>query len=113
MRGSRSMPLPTYCRVLLLIWLCALASSSSAQTIFPDADWKVATPDSQSMSADALDKVGAWLKENGSKAGLVVRHGRIVGEWYFDDATAKTPYLCFSTTKSFSSTAAGLAISAG
>ena len=47
------------------------------------------------------------------KAGLVVRHGRIVGEWYFDDATPETKYLVYSTTKSFSSTAAGLAIGDG
>ncbi len=51
-----------------------------------------------------------WLKDAGSKTGMVIRHGRIVGEWYFDDATPKSRYLVYSTSKSFASTAAGLAI---
>ena len=59
-----------------------------------------------------IDQVGEWLKANGSKTGLVVRHGRIVGEWYFDGAKPDTKLLVYSTTKSFSSTAAGLAIAA-
>ncbi len=43
----------------------------------------------------------------------MIRHGQIVAEWYFDDATAASKYLVYSTTKSFASTAAGLAIAAG
>jgi CubicO group peptidase (beta-lactamase class C family) len=86
---------------------------AAAQTVFPGADWEVARPESQSMSAAGLEKVGQWLKENGSKTGLVVRHGRIVGEWYFDEAKQDSKYLVYSTSKSFASTAAGVAIGAG
>ena len=49
------------------------------------------------------------LYEHGSKTGMVVRHGRIVGQWYFGDATPESKYIVYSTTKSFASTAAGLA----
>ena len=57
--------------------------------------------------------MGEWHKKNGSKAGLLIRHGQIVGEWYFDGAEATTPLLVYSTTKSFSSTATGIAIADG
>jgi CubicO group peptidase (beta-lactamase class C family) len=86
---------------------------SFAQTAWPAPDWQTAKPESQGVSSQGMDRVRDWLKENGSKTGLVVRHGRIVGEWYFDDATAESRYLVYSSTKSFASTAAGLAIEGG
>jgi CubicO group peptidase (beta-lactamase class C family) len=43
----------------------------------------------------------------------MVRHGQIVGEWYFDGTNPTTQLLVYSTTKSFSSTAAGIAIADG
>jgi CubicO group peptidase (beta-lactamase class C family) len=96
--------------LLPLLWT---TGQLSAQTVFPAAAWQVDTPESQSMSAEGVAKVGEWLKANGSKTGLVVRHGRIVGEWYFDGAKADSKFIVYSSTKSFSSTAAGLAIAAG
>ena len=102
------------CLLALLALLCISVSTQlSAQTVFPAGDWETATPESQSMSAEGVKKVGEWLKANGSKTGLVVRHGRIVGEWYFDGAKADSKFIVYSSTKSFSSTAAHLAIAAG
>ncbi len=98
---------------LLMFLLLAALAPATAQTVFPGAEWQVATPESQSLKADVIEKVGQWLKDNGSKTGLVVRHGRIVGEWYFDEAKPDSKYLVYSTTKSFASTAAGVAIGAG
>jgi len=95
-------------------WLLSLAAAPAvAQTVFPGADWEVAKPEAQSMSAAGLEKVGAWLKDSGAKSGLVVRHGRIVGEWYFGDAKPDSKHIVYSSTKSFASTAAGLAIASG
>ena len=96
---------------LLLILLATVPAG--AQSVFPGSDWQVDKPENQSMCAAVLEKVGEWLKDNGSKTGLVVRHGRIVGEWYFDEAKPDSKYIVYSTTKSFASTAAGLAIAAG
>ncbi|MGD9720582.1 MAG: PQQ-dependent sugar dehydrogenase [Pirellulales bacterium] len=107
---------PLRARLIGLFSLLALLSSAaaaSAQTVYPAADWQVAKPEAQAMSAEVLEKVGQWLKDSGAKTGLVVRHGQIVGEWYFDDATPTSKYLVYSTTKSFASTAAGLAIGDG
>jgi CubicO group peptidase (beta-lactamase class C family) len=96
-----------------LIFLSWTAIPLAAQSVFPATDWTVDQPEAQSLSAEGIAKVGKWLEENGSKTGLVVRHGRIVGEWYFDSATPTTKYPVYSTTKSFASTAAGLAIETG
>ncbi len=94
--------------------ICTRSHTLAADpTAWPVPDWATATPESQGLSADGVDKVREWLKENGSKTGLMVRHGQIVGEWHFDDAQPSSRYLVYSTSKSFASTAAGLAIAKG
>jgi len=102
----------TRCSLALAFCLAISGSTVSAAEppAWPVPDWQTATPESQQMSAAGLEKVRDWLKAAGSKTGMVVRHGRIVGEWYFDDATPQSRYLVYSTSKSFASTAAGLAI---
>jgi len=98
----------------LIIALGLLCSSrASAQTVFPGADWEVATPASQGIDAERLDQARAWLESHNSKSGLVVRHGRIVAEWYFGDADRTSKFPAYSTTKSLSSMATGLAIADG
>ena len=107
------MRLSAVCRTTFAFLVLLAATTANGQTAFPGADWQVDKPEAQSMSSEGLEKVGAWLKANGSKTGMVVRHGRIVGQWYFDDAKPESKFLVYSTTKSFASTAAGLAIAGG
>jgi len=54
-------------------------------------DWPVATPESQGLSRTALDAIKEGLAARHTKALLVVRHDRIVYEWYAPDhsVTAK------------------------
>lgn len=98
---------------LAIACLLFAAQVRAADTSWPVPDWQTAAPESQGMSAAGVEKVRDWLRDNGSKTGLVVRHGRIVGEWYFEDAQPTSKYLVYSTSKSFASTAAGLAIAQG
>jgi CubicO group peptidase (beta-lactamase class C family) len=86
---------------------------ASAQSVFPGEDWETASPASQGMNADGLEKARAWLESHNSKSGVVIRHGRIVAEWYFSDATPKSKFAAYSTSKSLSSMATGLAIADG
>ncbi|MBC8113056.1 MAG: serine hydrolase [Candidatus Saccharimonas sp.] len=86
---------------------------AAAQTVWPGEDWESATPASQGMDADGLEKARAWLESHNSKSGVVIRHGRIVAEWYFGDATRQTKFAAYSTSKSLSSMATGLAIADG
>lgn len=45
-------------------------------------DWVVASPESQGMSRAALDAMKDGLAARGTRALIVVRHDRIVYEWY-------------------------------
>ncbi|MBL8828804.1 MAG: serine hydrolase [Planctomycetaceae bacterium] len=91
----------------------SVTRSTAAEPAWPVPQWQTATPASQGMSAEGVDKVRQWLGTHGSKTGMVIRHGQIVGEWYFNEATPASKYLVYSTSKSFASTAAGVAIAQG
>lgn len=99
---------------VLALALCAFfLSAAHAQSVFPGADWETAAPASQGLSPETLDKARDWLASHNSKSGLVVRHGRIVAEWYFEGANKSSKFAAYSTTKSLSSIATGLAIADG
>lgn len=91
----------------------SVVSSQAAEQAWPVPEWETVKPADIGMNAAKLDEVGKLLKASGAKTGLVVRGGKIVGEWYFDDATKDSKYLVYSTSKSFASTAAGLMIADG
>lgn len=99
---------------LIVSWLClSTVFVSAAEPVFPGADWETATPASQGMDAEQLDKARAWLESHNSKSGLVIRHGRIVAEWYFGGADRNSKFAAYSTSKSLSSMATGVAIADG
>lgn len=87
--------------------------ASAADGVFPGTDWEKAEPATQGLSAEKLDKAREWLESHKSKSGLVVRHGRIVAEWYFGEADRRSKFAAYSTSKSLSSMATGLAIADG
>jgi CubicO group peptidase (beta-lactamase class C family) len=99
--------------VRLLLVVVLGVRSASAQSVWPDKEWEVATPASQGMDATHLDKAKAWLETHHSKSGVVIRHGRIVAEWYFGGADQRSKFAAYSTSKSLSSMATGLAIADG
>jgi CubicO group peptidase (beta-lactamase class C family) len=90
-----------------------VTSVGAAETVWPVPEWQTVEPAAAGMNADRLAKVGELLKASGAKTGLVVRHGKIVGEWYFEGADRNTKLLVYSSSKSFASTAAGLVIADG
>jgi CubicO group peptidase (beta-lactamase class C family) len=96
-----------------LMLVMSAGTLRAGEPVWPTPEWATAEPAAAGMNAAKLDEVGKLLKASGAKTGLVVRHGKIVGEWYFDDATRNSKYLVYSTSKSFASTAAGLAIADG
>lgn len=96
--------------ILLIVCYIRVAE---AQTAWPGADWETATPASQGMDAESLEKAKVWLQAHNSKTGLVIRHGRVVAEWYFGGAEQQSKFAAYSTSKSLSSMATGLAIADG
>jgi CubicO group peptidase (beta-lactamase class C family) len=86
----------------------AAAGPESKKPVWPVPDWEVASPESQGMDKAALDRLHAYLEQQQTRQALVIRHGRIVAEWYWRDATATTKLHVFSVTKSVAGTAIGL-----
>lgn len=98
---------------LALLCVVLFVRGATAQSAWPGEDWETATPASQGMDADKLEKARGWLETHNSKSGVVIRRGRIVGEWYFGGADRHSQFAAYSTSKSLSSMAAGLAIADG
>jgi len=99
--------------LLALLFGLLVASAARAEGVFPGQDWETATPASQGLSAEKLDQAREWLASHNSRSGLVVRGGRIVAEWYFQEADRNSKFAAYSTSKSLSSMATGLAIADG
>ena len=105
----------------MMIRLCLLVlgafflslQDASAGGVFPGTDWKTAEPAGEGLSAEKLEKAREWLASHNSRSGLVIRHGRIVAEWYFKEANRNSKFAAYSTSKSLSSMATGLAIADG
>jgi CubicO group peptidase (beta-lactamase class C family) len=77
---------------------------------WPEKDWAAATPESQGMSAAALDAVAAYAQEHGGVSGCVIRFGHLVGEW--GPATARAD-IKSAAKGAFGATALGLAVDSG
>jgi CubicO group peptidase (beta-lactamase class C family) len=79
------------------------------------ADLPRSSPESQGISSAAiLDFINAADSEvDTMNSFLLVRHGHVVTEAYWTPYDAKTPHVLYSLTKSFTSTAVGLAQSEG
>ncbi len=81
--------------------------------IWPQPDWEVSTPEAQGLSGSKLEKLKALFEEKKSQAALVIRHGKIVAEWYWDGKDKDTKFQAFSVTKSIASTGIGLLVKDG
>ena len=73
------------------------------------------TPEAQGVSTNGvIDFIETADKEiNTYHSVVVVRHGHVVAEAYWKPEAADKPHVLFSLTKSFTSTAVGLAIADG
>ncbi len=83
-------------------------SEREDRMVFPGEAWAVATPESQGIASDRLDKALAHLREvcgeHGTDKVVIVRNGYVL----WQGPKADEPFLVWSCTKSFLSTALGL-----
>lgn len=112
-------------RVLLALSLCAaLPLCAAVSTTVPESQatptpsaWEFprATPESQGVSSAALEGLVRRLSaEIDSVHGLMVlRHGKLIAEGAWAPYRTDVPHTMWSLTKSFSSTAIGLAVAEG
>jgi CubicO group peptidase (beta-lactamase class C family) len=85
----------------------APAQSAPAQTALPRS-----TPEAQGISSAAIQSFvqAADSGIDGMNSFMLVRHGRVVAEGWWGPYDARTPHVLYSLSKSFTSTAVGMAI---
>jgi CubicO group peptidase (beta-lactamase class C family) len=91
------------------LFLLALTASARAADTAPGAQWQKVAPAAVGLDAGKLAQVAALAKKGHSSCLVVVRHGKLAGEWYFDGAGPDTTQDVYSATKSFASTLVGIA----
>jgi CubicO group peptidase (beta-lactamase class C family) len=75
----------------------------------PGEQWQVVPPAAVGLDAAALDSIAETARQGKSNCLVVVRHGKIAGEWYFNGTGQDTTQNVFSVTKSIASTLVGIA----
>src|SRR5215210_3103622 len=93
-----------------LALLAALAHRATAQNALPRS-----SPEVQGISSTAILSFvqAADSGIDGMNSVMLVRHGRIIAEGWWGPYDAATPHVLYSLSKSFTSTAVGLAIAEG
>jgi CubicO group peptidase (beta-lactamase class C family) len=101
---------------LLAIALVAVPAASSVGrtgTALAPFVWQKVAPAAVGLDAGKLDRIAAQARRGKSNCLVVVRDGKIAGEWYFRGTNRNTAQEAFSVTKSFASTLVGIAQAEG
>jgi CubicO group peptidase (beta-lactamase class C family) len=81
--------------------------------VYPNPDWPTATPESVDIDSTGLAAANAIADQNGSYCLLVIRHGLLVSETYFNGHDATSMDDSWSIAKSYSSAVVGIALARG
>jgi CubicO group peptidase (beta-lactamase class C family) len=99
--------------MILLTCAVADAQAPTQQTSSP-MRLSRGTPESQGVSsADLLAFIDAANEIDAMHSFMLVRHGQVVAEGWWSPFDPETPHIFYSLSKSFTSTAVGLAIAEG
>jgi CubicO group peptidase (beta-lactamase class C family) len=93
----------------VLVALLASTGTAWAAAPHPGAAWQKVPPASVGLSGAKLDQIAAQAKAGKSNCLVVVRDGKLAGEWYFNGTGPDTAQQVWSVTKSFASTLVGIA----
>lgn len=95
---------------MMIFLLLGISHTIHAQTVWPGTDWAQATPESQGLSSEKLDRVADYAFQAGGGSGCVIRGGYLIREWGDPQRRADIK----SCTKgSLGATALGLALDRG
>src|SRR5438270_9521811 len=101
-------------RSLLSALLIALSLAAASRAPALDAPLPRSTPEAQGISSQAvLEFVQAVEKIDTLHSFMIVRHGHVIAEAWWKPESADKPHVLWSLSKSFTSTAVGLAITDG
>jgi CubicO group peptidase (beta-lactamase class C family) len=85
------------------------STTTTATSAVPGAEWEKIAPAAAGIDAAKLDQIAQVAQAGKSKCLVVVRDGKLAGEWYFRGTNEHTTQDVFSMTKSVSSTLVGIA----
>ncbi|WP_222720706.1 serine hydrolase domain-containing protein [Actinomadura sp. HBU206391] len=74
-----------------------------------DSAWEQVAPDAVGLDAAELERLAAVAERGQSTCLVVVRDGKLAGEWYFQGTDQDTGRNVYSVTKSVASTLVGIA----
>jgi CubicO group peptidase (beta-lactamase class C family) len=86
-----------------------IASTQPRGGVVPGEHWQKVPPASVGLDAAALEAIAATARQGKSNCLVVVRHGKLAGEWYFNGTGPDVTQNVFSVTKSLTSTLVGIA----
>src|SRR5881394_4079706 len=95
-------------------YISLVALSLLTSSVCLAADLPRSTPEAQGIpSAAVLSFIDAADKIEYMNSFMLLRHGNVVAEGWWTPYNASSPHMLYSLSKSFTSTAVGLAISEG
>jgi CubicO group peptidase (beta-lactamase class C family) len=101
------------CSILALSY-SSLGAQQSTEPTAKSLALPRSTPEEQGVSsADVLAFVEAANEIDAMHSFMLVRHGKVIAEGWWTPYDAETPHIFFSLSKSFTSTAVGLAVAEG
>ncbi|MFN5417255.1 MAG: serine hydrolase [Flavobacteriia bacterium] len=100
-------------KIFLLLLTLAFALSSKAQNLyFPPisgTNWDTIDPISLGYCQENIDILHDYLNTTNSKAFIMLKDGKIVFEWYYDDFTKDSLHIWNSAGKTLTAMAVGIA----
>jgi len=73
------------------------------------ATWETSTVAELGWNAESEEPLQEFLDEKGTKAFIILKNGKIVVEWYFDDHTQNTSWFWASASKTLTAFTVGIA----
>lgn len=88
-------------------------STGAPQVVYPVPDWSVEDPAAHGIDPAGLDAAAEAAEAEGSHCLVVVRHGAIVAEHYWQGKDEASTDKSFSVAKSYTSALVGIALARG
>ena len=114
-KGFASLLIASQMLLALGLGGCQTEAVSSDGTYYPSDAWRASTPEAQGIDSQMLLNMFETIQADKVPVHsvLILRHGYLVCEAYFQPFNKGTQHNLFSTTKSFTSTLIGIAIAEG
>lgn len=108
-RQGRGVRVAVVVAVLGVLIVAVPSNVGARSTRRAGSPWEKVKPAAVGLDAKKLEEIAATAELGKSNCLVVVRHGKLAGEWYFRGTNKNTAQETASISKSFSSTLVGIA----